>query len=98
MQRITTRASSSVTTIEVDGALNAVCVYDVQRILDTEAGRAHRVDLDLTRVTSLDDDGMRGLLRFCQAAIADGTVLRFAGVSSAATRAMTGHRARDAKR
>lgn len=99
MRQITARASSAVTTIEVDGALNAVSVYDLQFILDTAVRRgAHRVDLDLTRVTSIDDDGMRGLSRFCQAAIADGTTLSFAGASRAATETMRGHQARFAKR
>jgi anti-anti-sigma regulatory factor len=101
MQQITTRASSTVMTIEVDGALNAVSVYDLQLILDTTARRGtQRVDLDLTRVTHIDDDGLRGLLRFCQAAIANGTILRFSGASRAAREAMRGHerpRTRNAK-
>lgn len=95
MQQISTRASSTVTTIEIDGALNAVSVYDLQVILGTTARQGSQgVDLDLTRVTHIDDDGMRGLLRVCQAAIANGTILRFTGVSRAARDAMRGQQVR----
>lgn len=45
MPQIMTRASSAVTTIEVDGALNTVSVYDLQRMLDAATRRgADRVD------------------------------------------------------
>lgn len=99
MQEVTSRASSVITTIEVDGVLNAVSVYDLQRLVDTAVRRgSRRIDLDLTRVTNIDDDGIRGLMRFCGAAVTGGTSLTFTATSRPATQAMRRHHIRQANR
>lgn len=68
--------------MEVDGALDAVSAYDLHRGIDTAVrGGAQRVDVDLTRVVSLDDDGVRGLMRCCDTAIATGMPLTLTGCS-----------------
>jgi anti-anti-sigma regulatory factor len=77
------------TTIEVDGSLDAVAAYDLQRCLGSELGRgAQSVALDLTRVTTMDHDGVRGLRRCCETAIAARVVLTIPGCSRPALQSL----------
>ena len=70
------------TASEVDGSLDVVAAYDLRRRLDVALrNRSHFVGIDLTRVTSVDPDGARGLRRCCEAAVAAGIVLTLTGCS-----------------
>lgn len=82
MHHVTTFASARATTIEVDGSLDAVTAYDLQRCLDTALlRRTQSVGLDLTRVTTVDYDGVQGLRRCCATAVAARVVLTLTGCS-----------------
>lgn len=82
MHHITSSAESGVTSIEVDGSLDVVAAYDLRRRLDTALQQgSHFVGIDLTRVTSADVDGVQGLRRCCDAAVAAGIVLALTGCS-----------------
>lgn len=89
MHHVTSLAQAGHTTIEVDGSLDAVAAYDLQRCLDSALlRRAQSVALDLTRVTTMDDDGVRGLRRCCDAAVAARVVLTITGCSRPARRSL----------
>ncbi len=82
MHHITSSASSGVTSIEVDGSLDVVTAYDLRCCLEVALrDGAHFVGIDLTRVTSGDADGARGLRQCCDAAVASGVVLAVTGCS-----------------
>ncbi|SFB09393.1 STAS domain-containing protein [Nocardioides alpinus] len=82
MHHITSSASSGVTSIEVDGTLDVVAAYDLQCCFDVALRQgSHFVGIDLTRVTSADVDGVQGLKRCCDAAVASGIVLALTGCS-----------------
>ena len=82
MHHITSSASSGVTSIEVDGSLDVVTAYDLRGRLEVALREgSHFVGIDLTRVTSADADGVRGLKRCCDAAVASGVVLALTGCS-----------------
>jgi anti-anti-sigma regulatory factor len=82
MHHITSFAVAGATTIEVDGSLDVVSAYDLRCCLDSALRQgADVVGLDLTRVTDADVDGVRGLRRCCEAAVAAGVVLTMTGCS-----------------
>ena len=82
MHHITSTVVSRTTAIEVDGPLDVIAAYDLQRRLDRALRQgSDSVRMDLTRVTSVDPDGVRGLQRCCEAAIAAGAVLALTGCS-----------------
>lgn len=82
MHHITSSVVSRTTSIELDGSLDVVAAYDLQRRVDTALRQGSRfVGIDLTRVTSADLDGVRGLQRCCDAAVAAGVVLALTGCS-----------------
>lgn len=82
MHHISTSTVSGATSIELDGGLDVVAAYDLRRRLDRalEQG-SHFIGLDLSRVTSADPDGVRGLRQCCDAAVAAGVVLALTGCS-----------------
>ena len=89
MHHVTSLAQAGETTIEVDGSLDAVAAYDLQRCLDSALlRRAQSVALDLTRVTRMDHDGVRGLRRCCDTAVAARVVLTITGCSRPALRSL----------
>lgn len=99
MHKISSRATPAITTIEVDGSLDVVAVYDLQRSLDAAIHQgARRVGLDLSRVTTINDDGIRGLLRCCDTAIAAGSTLTLNGCSRPCVEALRGSHARQRQR
>ena len=82
MHHITSSDVSGATSIEVDGSLDVVAVYDLRRRLDLALRQgSHAVGIDLTRVTSADFDGVQGLRQCCDAAVAAGVVLSLTGCS-----------------
>ena len=82
MHHITSSTVAGVTSIEVDGSLDVVAAYDLRSRLDAALWRrSHSVGIDLTRVTAVDIDGVRGLRRCCEAAVAAGVVLTLTGCS-----------------
>ena len=82
MHHITSFAVAGATTIEVDGSLDVVSAYDLRCSLESALGQGARVvGLDLTRVTEADFDGVQGLRRCCDAAVAAGVVLTMTGCS-----------------
>lgn len=82
MHHITSSTSSGVTSIEVDGRLDVVSAYDLRCCLEAALREgSHFVGIDLTRVTAADADGVRGLERCCDAAVASGVVLALTGCS-----------------
>ncbi|RYB90207.1 STAS domain-containing protein [Nocardioides glacieisoli] len=82
MHHITSSALAGATSIEVDGTLDVVAAYDLRLRLDVALRqKSHFVGIDLTRVTSVDPDGARGLRRCCEAAVAAGVVLTLTGCS-----------------
>lgn len=82
MHHITSFAVAGATTIEVDGSLDVVSTYDLRCCLDSALRQgADVVGLDLTRVTDADLDGVLGLRRCCEAAVAAGVVLSMTGCS-----------------
>jgi anti-anti-sigma regulatory factor len=89
MHHVSSRVQSGHTTIEVDGSLDAVAVYDLHRCLDSALlGPGQSVAIDLTRVTTMDYDGVQGLGRCCDAAVAAGVVLTINGCSRPALRSL----------
>ena len=82
MHHITSTAKAGATTIEIDGSLDVVAAYDLRSRLEVALRQgSHYVGIDLTRVTSADVDGVRGLRRCCEAAVAAGVVLTLTGCS-----------------
>ena len=82
MHRITSFAVGGATTIEVDGRLDVVAAYDLRcRVESALRQGVASVGLDLTRVTEADVDGVHGLRRCCDAAVAAGAVLAMTGCS-----------------
>jgi anti-anti-sigma regulatory factor len=82
MHHVTSFAVAGATTIEVDGSLDVVSAYDLRCSLDSALRQgAHVVGLDLTRVTDADLDGVQGLRRCCEDAVAAGVVLTMTGCS-----------------
>ena len=82
MHHITSSTAPGGTSIEVDGSLDVVAAYDLRRRVDLSLQQGSRViRLDLTRVTSADLDGVQGLRRCCDAAVAAGVVLSLTGCS-----------------
>lgn len=82
MRHIVSSAVSGATSIEVDGSLDVVAAYDLRRRVDLALRQGSRVvGIDLTRVTSADFDGVRGLQGCCDAAVAAGVVLSLTGCS-----------------
>lgn len=71
MYATTARRRGRVTTVEVDGPLDVIQAHDLRRCVAAalESG-AHRIELDLSRVTGVDHEGVRGLKAACAAAIA----------------------------
>lgn len=82
MHQVTSFALAEATTIEVDGRLDVVSAYDLRCSLDSALRQGARVvGLDLTRVTEADLDGVQGLRRCCDDAVAAGVVLTMTGCS-----------------
>lgn len=82
MHHVTSFALAEATTIEVDGRLDVVSAYDLRCSLDSALREGARsVGLDLTRVTEADLDGVQGLRRCCDDAVAAGVVLTMTGCS-----------------
>jgi anti-anti-sigma regulatory factor len=82
MHHVTSFAVAGATTIEVDGSLDVVSAYDLRCSLESALRQGARVvGLDLTRVTEADFDGVQGLRRCCDAAVAAGVVLTMTGCS-----------------
>lgn len=82
MHHITSSAVAGASSIEVDGHLDVVAAYDLRCHLDVAIGHgSHAVGIDLTRVTSADFDGVRGLRQCCDTAVAAGIVLALTGCS-----------------
>ena len=99
MHHISSRATPVMTTIEVDGDLDAVSAYDLQCRVDTAIGLGvHRVGLDLSRVSSVDDTGIHGLIRVCNTAVGVGMTLSMTGCSRPTLVALRRFQARQAQR
>lgn len=95
MHQISSQASPAITTIEVDGNLDVVGAYDLHRSLAAAIrDGAQRVSLDLSRVATIDDAGVRGLLRCCDTAIATGATLTLSGCSRPSIEALRRSRVR----
>lgn len=70
MFETTARRFGPVTTIEVDGPLDIIRAHDLRRTVEGAVrSGAHRIELDLSRVTGVDDLGVRGLTDACAVAI-----------------------------
>ncbi len=99
MHQISSHASPGLTTIEVDGSLTVVSAHDLQLSLGAAVhDGARRVGLDLSRVTDIDDDGVRALMRCCDSAISAGTTLTLTGCSRPSLEALRGFHVRRAQR
>lgn len=89
MHQISSRTAGDLTTIEVDGQLGVVVAHDLHRHVVTAArGGARQVELDLSRVSDIDEDGAQGLMRCCETAIASGVALFLSGCSRPSVEAL----------
>jgi anti-anti-sigma regulatory factor len=78
--------------VEVDGVLDAVTAHDLRRLLESVyAGGARHVQLDLSRVTYADVDGVAGLAWCSAHAVATGGVLSWSRCSTALLVALHHH-------
>lgn len=95
---VTSVVRAEETTIEVDGSLDAVAAFDLQCCLDSAlVRRVKLVALDLTRVTTMDHDGVLGLRRCRDTAVEARVVLTIAGCSRPALRSLTFFEARSSR-
>ena len=75
-----TASRSDVVTVRFEGALDALTVGDLRRmIVEVLAGRPRNVAVDLTRVTLLDSSGVGALVSLFKQLRAQGAKVRFIG-------------------
>ena len=85
--------------IEVDGVLDAVASHDLRSLLARLLATGHHhVQLDLSRVTYADADGIAGLAWCSEHAIETDTVLTWRGCSQPVLAALQGERIRSQHR
>ena len=82
MRRVTVHDHGQVAVIEVDGDLDTITGHDLRRalatVLRTTTGL---INLDLSRVSLVDEDGIETLTWCSQAAISGGRRLMWSGCS-----------------
>lgn len=92
MSRVAVHVTDPFVVLEVDGALDAVAAYDLRQTfavaLSTSTGV---VALDLSRVTGVDDDGVRALHWCSKRAIAAQRPLVWSQCSTPLLRALQVH-------